>query len=198
MPRWASPVVILLLLLLIFAFRWEEGPKKTTDKGIITYKHDRWTGQDFIKKYSLNGTQTESPSLDKYSLSLKVNQIKQENEPGYREYAKLEKELISDFERKTPRPAGGGLDPAAKGFAVFAPPGTAEWEKDKKSYVSSQMPANLAAAHSKWTGVEEIAKSELIGRYYFTRNLATSIWVILVVASVLWIWLSHVKQKGEV
>ncbi|HAY21622.1 MAG TPA: hypothetical protein DCY27_05555 [Desulfobacterales bacterium] len=184
----------------MFTFRWEDGQEKTTDKGIITYKHDRWTGQDFIKKYSFTGTQTESPSLDEYSLSLKVNQIKQENETGHKDYEKLENELISDFERKTPKPTMESDSPRTInwGFAVFAPPGTAEWEKDKNSYVSSQMPANLSSSHSKWIGAEDIAKSELAERYYFTRNLATCIWVILVVISVLWTWRSYVKQKRGV
>lgn len=51
MPRWVLPSVVLVLLLLAFAFRWEEGPKKTTGNTTIIYKYDRWIGGDWVKTY---------------------------------------------------------------------------------------------------------------------------------------------------
>jgi len=53
MPRWVLPSIILILLFLAFAFRWEEGPRRTADKyTVITYKHDRWLNQDWAKIYT--------------------------------------------------------------------------------------------------------------------------------------------------
>ena len=52
MPRWVIPALILFLLVLAFAFRWEEGPKKTYDWNVMAYKYDRWTKQNWCKIYS--------------------------------------------------------------------------------------------------------------------------------------------------
>ena len=51
MPRWVLPAIILFLLILALAFRWEEGPEKTYDWGILTYKFDRWSQQNWCKVY---------------------------------------------------------------------------------------------------------------------------------------------------
>lgn len=51
MPKWVLHLTILLLLILAFAFRWETGPQKTTYYTTKIFKHDRWTGQTWVKTY---------------------------------------------------------------------------------------------------------------------------------------------------
>jgi Ca2+/Na+ antiporter len=52
--RWIL-LIILLLLFLVFVFRWEEGPKeirKDSDgNATIIYKYDRWSGCNWAKIY---------------------------------------------------------------------------------------------------------------------------------------------------
>lgn len=55
MPRWILPAVLLMLLLVAFAFRWDEGSTKTFSHTIVEFKHDRWTGQNWVKVYRLYG-----------------------------------------------------------------------------------------------------------------------------------------------
>jgi len=66
MPRWVLPAVILLLLFFAYAFRWEEGPKRTVEKATIIYKYDRWTGQDLVKIYTTRETvlRVTNPKID--------------------------------------------------------------------------------------------------------------------------------------
>jgi len=51
MPRWALPVVILLLLCLAFVFRWNEIETKIYDNRKTIFLQDRWTGCYWSKSY---------------------------------------------------------------------------------------------------------------------------------------------------
>ncbi|ADI02373.1 hypothetical protein [Syntrophothermus lipocalidus] len=58
MPRWVLPATILFLIGVAFVFRWEYGPVQYYGLKTAVYKHDRWTGQDWVKIYesSYEGT----------------------------------------------------------------------------------------------------------------------------------------------
>lgn len=57
MPRWVLPSIILILLILAFVFRWEKGPEKREEYKdgflIITFVHDRWTTEKWVKAYGV-------------------------------------------------------------------------------------------------------------------------------------------------
>jgi hypothetical protein len=42
--KWLIPLIILIALILLNCTRWEIGPSKTYNNGVVTYKSDRWSG----------------------------------------------------------------------------------------------------------------------------------------------------------
>lgn len=51
MPKWALPAIALVLLIGAMVFRWEAGPQKTFPNAVVSYTHDRWSGQDWLETY---------------------------------------------------------------------------------------------------------------------------------------------------
>lgn len=58
---WILPLVILALLIAAWAFRWDYGASKTYDSGVIKWKVDRWTSQDWREVYSVKEGQFDVP-----------------------------------------------------------------------------------------------------------------------------------------
>ncbi|BAF61060.1 MAG: hypothetical protein HPY89_12890 [Pelotomaculum sp.] len=50
---WIIPVVICLLLLAAWPFRWEKGPVQSDSKAKIAHMRDRWTGQAWVALYGI-------------------------------------------------------------------------------------------------------------------------------------------------
>lgn len=49
---WVIPAVVCLALLLAWPFRWDRGP---IQNNTVRHLHDRWTGDDWVYKYSSYG-----------------------------------------------------------------------------------------------------------------------------------------------
>lgn len=59
---WIIPLIVLILLALALAFRWDYNATKTYNDGVSKWKTDRWTRQGWIEVYSTNGVQGEAPT----------------------------------------------------------------------------------------------------------------------------------------
>lgn len=51
--RWILPVALILILVGLFAFRWDYKASKTYNGGVVKWKTDRWTGRVWMEVYSL-------------------------------------------------------------------------------------------------------------------------------------------------
>jgi hypothetical protein len=51
-PRWLVPVIILLVLIVIQATRWEKMAQKTDDDNIYIIMHDRLSGDYWVQDYN--------------------------------------------------------------------------------------------------------------------------------------------------
>lgn len=49
---WVIPLIILVLFLFAWFFRWDYTATKTFDDGVAKWKKDCWTGQIWIEVYS--------------------------------------------------------------------------------------------------------------------------------------------------
>ena len=54
-PKWKLPLIILLLLLVAFALRWDTKATKTHDQGVAKWVTDRWTGDTWQLSYKSKG-----------------------------------------------------------------------------------------------------------------------------------------------
>lgn len=63
-PRpWLTPLVVLIILLLAFAFRWDYNASKTYDWGVVKWKTDRWDGRKWAEVYEVMTSNGQSNSF---------------------------------------------------------------------------------------------------------------------------------------
>lgn len=55
--RWLAPAVLLGLLLVAFAFRWDVEGKQTSGAGMVIWERDRWTGRVWSNVRGVSGGQ---------------------------------------------------------------------------------------------------------------------------------------------
>lgn len=49
--RWVIPLIVMVILLPLLIFRWEEVAFKTYTNSIAIFEKDRWTGQLYVSQY---------------------------------------------------------------------------------------------------------------------------------------------------
>jgi len=73
---WTIPVIILIILIFAWYFRWSYDATKTFDIGSMKWKTDRWTGQKWLEAYMfdtntkefISGEAPVQPSVADYSI----------------------------------------------------------------------------------------------------------------------------------
>lgn len=56
--RLFIPLLILVIILLSSMFRWDIEATKTTNNGVLKWEMDRWTGDLWVKYYSVKSSDT--------------------------------------------------------------------------------------------------------------------------------------------
>lgn len=54
--RWLLPLVLLLVIVAASGLRWNQEATKTIDDGVIKWERDRWTGDLWLKGYTIGGS----------------------------------------------------------------------------------------------------------------------------------------------
>lgn len=77
---WIPPLIILIMLLLIWIFRWDYTASKSHGDIIEKWKIDRWSGQRWVELYSPRGYYEiaikEGQKIDKNSLPSQTKKAK--------------------------------------------------------------------------------------------------------------------------
>lgn len=55
--KWLVPLVLAIILLVAWAFRWHEIASKTYNDGVVTWTEDRWTGTVWLDAYIISSEQ---------------------------------------------------------------------------------------------------------------------------------------------
>lgn len=205
--KWVIPLIICILLIAAYAFRWEQGPTLTEKDLKIIPLRDRWTGQVWIKTYGIRneivlGGEMEPVIPQKLIEERKVEilespeilsekqeferiitdntKIKTAFEQSYNEFKKAaEKKGLSPLEILVAYPNNDEVKANTKA--------TQEISKATKGIENLQIQAKLNA------------ESELKTWAWQERKIATGVWIALFALSLLttglFIW-RGVKQAN--
>lgn len=98
--KWIIPLIVIILLLIAWFCRWEQGPAQTEKDLKIIYTRDRWTGQAWIKYYGTKSGRLYSGEMEPIPEVNKVEARKIEIISS-REYQQskndLEHQIIWDY-----------------------------------------------------------------------------------------------------
>lgn len=138
---WLAPVVICAALLLAWPLRWERGPTQQYQGYTVYHLHDRWTGDNWVYRYSIYGVNvTLAPNSEGWLINIP--------KPG----VLAQKKLLE-------QQSGG-------------------WKTDKIIELEAKGYIRLLTAYGR-------------------RNLATGIWVVLVLISGAWAWRLYRRQGQQ-
>ena len=72
--RWIVPLIILIILLGAYGFRWEQGETITKNNTKTVFYKDRWLAQQWHKYYAANNYY-ELPFISDYAVNIKAQDI---------------------------------------------------------------------------------------------------------------------------